>query len=180
MSSEVAKRYARALFRTADKNNQAEEHSKSFEAMEPLLKESSHFLHWMVAPQVAPNLKVEMIEGRLSKLCNRQLLDFFLLLLKKGRFQKLPSIAREYQRLVAKKLGMLDVEIITTVSLDEATKETLGKKLKNKFGLEPRMHEVIDPSILGGVVIEIGSKMIDYSIKGKLLRLKKHLLRGTA
>lgn len=180
MSLELASRYARALFRTADESNQLEVQSKSLEAISSLLEPSSQFLHWMAAPQIAHNLKIEMLERNLGSICNRQLMDFLLLLLKKGRFQELPGIVKEYQGLVAKKLGILDVRLITTVAIDEPTKEKLELKLKEKFGLKPRIHEEIDPSLIGGSVIVIGSQVIDNSVKGRLLRLKKHLLRGTS
>lgn len=179
MSSEIANRYARALFRTASDNTQLEVHLKCFEAISPLLQDSSQFLHWMASPQIAQNLKMEMLERNLGSIFDRKLLDFLLLLIKKGRFQELPAIAKEYQRLVAKKLGILDVQLITTVAIDESTKEKLALKLKEKFGLKPCIHEEIDPALIGGSILVIGNQVIDNSVKGKLQRLKKHLLRGT-
>lgn len=180
MSSEIASRYAKAFFRVSNDSNQLEAHAKSLEAISPLLQHSSKFLHWMASPQIAPNKKKEMVENKLGSVCDRQLLDFFLLLLNKGRFQELPAIAKEFQRLVAKKLGILNVRLITTVPIDELAKEKLAAKLQEKFGLKPRIFQEIDASLIGGAVVAIGSQVIDNSVKGRLLRLKKHLLRGTS
>jgi F-type H+-transporting ATPase subunit delta len=180
LSSELAKRYAKALFRTAADDRQLEVQAKCLEAIEPLLKHSSQFLNWMAAPQITENLKAEMLERNLGGTFDRKLLDFLLFLLKKGRFQELPDIVKEYRRMVAKKLGILDVRLITTVPIDEPTKDKLAQKLEAKYGLKPRFHDEIDPALIGGSVIVIGSQEMDNSVRGRLLRLKKHLLRGTS
>lgn len=178
MSSEVSNRYARALFRIACESNQLEAYMKSFEAIAPLLRKPSNFLYWAASPEITRNLKIEMLERTLSGICDRRLLDFILLLLQKRRLQLLPEIVTEFRRQATKKLGILDVQLITTVAIDASTKENLALKLKQKFGLTPSIQEEIDPALIGGSVIKIGSQVIDNSVKGKLLRLKKHLLRG--
>lgn len=180
MSSEIANRYAKAFFRTGSENNLFEKHAKCFEAMAPLLQPSSQFLHWMASPQISQSLKIETLERHLGGICDRKFLDFLFFLIKKARFQLLPAIAKEYQRLVAKHQGIVDVRLITTVAIDEPTKEKLALNLKEKYGLKPRIHEEIDPTLIGGFVLVIGNQVLDNSIKGKLFRLKKHLLRGTS
>ncbi len=180
MSSEIANRYAKALFKIACESNQLEVCSESLKAIAPLLKPCSHFLKWAASPEVAQNFKIEMLESKLNGLFCQQLIDFFLLLLKKKRLWLLPAIVSQFQRLAAKKLGILEVQLITTVAIDASTKENLASKLKQKFGLTPNIHEEIDPTLIGGSIIKIGSQVIDNSIKGKLLRLKKHLLRGAS
>lgn len=180
MSSEIANRYAKALFKITCESNQVEACSNSLKVIAPLLKPCSHFLKWAASPEVAQNFKIEMLERKLSGLCSQQLIDFLLLLLQKKRLWLLPEITSEFQRLAAKKLGILEVQLITTVAIDASAKENLALKLKQKFGLTPNIREEIDPALIGGSVIKIGSQVIDNSIKGKLLRLKKYLLRGAS
>lgn len=179
MSSEIADRYARALFRAADNAGQQEEDATSLEALAPLLQKSSPFLHWMLSPQIPRKKKIEMLEKHLGGACSRRVSDFLLLLIDKGRFQELPGIVENYRRRFREKSGLIDVRLITTVPIDDSAKEKLASKLQGMFGLKPQIRQEIDPAIIGGSVIAIGNKIIDNSVRGKLSRLKNHLLRGS-
>lgn len=179
MSTEIANRYAKALFRLTPEKNQIEETLKILCALKPLLVVPSSFMHWMASPQIDINLKRTLIAKNFNDDSTKLLKNFLLYLLDKQRFQYLPEIIEEYHRLAINKLGMISVRLISSQALDAENKKKLSERLEAKFERIPHINEEIDPSLIAGNILIIGNQMLDSSLKGKLMRLKKHLLKGT-
>ncbi len=184
-TSEISHRYAKVLFHMASSQGLIENVLKSIEPLEILLQKPSEFLRLMVSPQVDDDVKMMFLKRSLgdgqSQEDNPQskiLEKFLLFLLKKGRIKFLPEILQEYQRLASEKLGVLNIRLISAAPVDAETNEKLVHKLEELFQQKTQIKQKIDPSLIGGGIFMIGNKMLDGSIKGKLLRLKKHLLRG--
>lgn len=178
MSTQLAARYARALFKLSEESDQVESILKILNILDPLIQRPSRFLHWLVSPQINLEAKRNLFLNVVPE-GNKLLRNFFLLLLKKGRLQILPEIICEFKKLAASHLGILDVRLISTIQIDEETRNNLTKKIEETFNKKPIISEEIDPNLIGGEILIIGNKMFDSSLKGKLDRLKKHLLRGS-
>lgn len=180
MNAKVATRYAKALFKLADDNQEVESLRLTFEALQPMLLAPSRFMYWLASPQIDPQVKKNLLERLAGNNGSQTLKNFLFLLWKKHRLQDLPEIIKEYQRMAADKLGMLHVRLISAIQLDEHAKSALSQKIEAKYRKKPVYAEEIDPSLIAGNVIFISNQMIDSSLKGKLTRLKKHLLRGAS
>ena len=100
-------------------------------------------------------------------------LDFILLITKNSRESLLPVIAQNFTKLYKSHNNILDVELISAVVLDDATKSKILDKVKSKFeGATIQLSETIDESILGGFIVKIGDKQIDASVASQLTNLK--------
>ena len=87
----------------------------------------------------------------------------------------MPDVLLEYQKLMAKKNKQKDVLIISAFSLNKSQEEQIETLLKNRYGKNLYTKVEIDKTLLGGLIIKSGDEVIDHSIKGKLLKLKKQI-----
>lgn len=176
--SEISHRYARVLLNLTESEGVTERLLNAFGSLEILLKKPSEFMHFMLSPQFDHALKIDLLKRSLGPDHDQILMTFLLFLIQKKRIVFLPEILKEYQRLAAEKLGILNVRLITAAALDAETSERLARKLEELFRKKTQIKQEINQSLIGGGILMIGNKSLDASIKGKLLRLKKHLLRG--
>ncbi len=177
-NSEISNRYARVLFRMVPLQDSVESQLKDFGPLEILLQKPSEFLRFMVSPQFDDALKIDLLKRSLGDDCDPTIATFLLFLLKKKRLEFLPEIIKEYRRLTSEKLGIIDVRLISAAAVDTETNEKLTQKLDKLFQRKTQINHEIKPSLIGGGILMIGNKMLDASIRGKLSRLKKHLLKG--
>ena len=80
----------------------------------------------------------------------------------------LTQIIAAYERLVAKSRGETEAEVTSARALSDGEITELKSALKAKLGKEPRLHTKVDPTLLGGLVVKVGSRMIDSSLRTKL------------
>jgi F-type H+-transporting ATPase subunit delta len=98
--------------------------------------------------------------------------NFLQLLVKNRRLFALRDIVSGFRRLLADHRGEVTAEVTSAVPLSEAQTEELKATLKAKTGKTVTLNTTVDPSILGGLIVKIGSRMIDTSIRSKLNALK--------
>lgn len=172
---EIAFRYSRALFGLAQSNQELEQQLNNLEAIINILSQQPNLMQFFCSPQISLEQKEKIFRDTLEKYFSKQIICFLLVLLEKGRFVNLPMIVKEYRRLVQEKLSILEVELITTLPIDALTEEKFINQLEAVYGKKIEMKKHIDPQLIGGGVLIIANQRIDFSIKGKLARLKADL-----
>lgn len=178
--SEVSFRYARALYSIASREKKVERWLKELDEITPFLERKSRFLYICASPQFDQKVKIEFIEKCLGREADRQLVNFYIFLLKKRRLQFLPEIAAEYQRLAGEELGSMAIRLITSAPIGEETERKLQTTLEEKLQKKICIKKEIDPTLISGGILMIGNRRIDSSLRGRLMRLRKYLLRGTS
>ncbi len=122
--------------------------------------------------------KARSLKDRAGSL-NDEILNLVSMLLEKGRLAELDDISIEYQRLLDSYHGVEGAEIVevtTAISLDDEYKLGLGKRLAEIIGKPVVIKAAVDPGLLGGIIIRVGDKLIDGSIRHKLATLNKELV----
>ena len=101
--------------------------------------------------------------------------NFLLLLAEKGRAGQLAEIAREFESLVAQEERRLEVDLTTAVELSDGEARDL---VADRARLRPqrRARRTVDPSLIGGVILQAGSLRVDASVRGRLERLRRELV----
>jgi F-type H+-transporting ATPase subunit delta len=101
--------------------------------------------------------------------------NFLLVLVDKGRAGQLEEIAREFERRVAEHEGVIHAELTTAIELsDEEARDLLGR-IENSTGRKVEATRKVDPDLIGGIVLQVGSHRIDASVRGRLERLRREL-----
>ena len=102
--------------------------------------------------------------------------NFVLLVTEKGRATELEEIYREFEALVAAEQRRLTVELTTAFELSDEEADSIVKKIQAASGRDVEATRKVDPSLIGGIVLQAGSMRADASVKGRLDRLRHDLL----
>jgi len=106
--------------------------------------------------------------------------DFVCLLARHGKEASLPDVAIEYARLLDEYYGIRHALVVSAIPLDDETLRHVATRLNELTGTEHVLDVRVDPSIIGGLVIRIGDRVIDRSVKARLSSLRQHVLQDDA
>jgi F-type H+-transporting ATPase subunit delta len=116
----------------------------------------------------------EMLGGRVSD----QSANLIRLLLRRGRIEDLPRVAAEFRRLDDERLGITHATATSATELTQDEIRQLTARLEHSTGGRIALDVEVDPSLLGGLVVRVGDRMIDGSVRGRLERLRNQLISG--
>jgi F-type H+-transporting ATPase subunit delta len=175
----IAKRYALALTRLCSNPEEWEALRKEILLTISIVSENKEFRDFMENPVFPKNLKINVLmrisdELKLSEKMKR----FLNILVQKGRFSLLNLILKNFEDIWNKRNNIHKMEIISSIPLDEKEKSEIIETLSRiKKGII-KANFIVDPEILGGIIIKEGNKIFDCSIKGNLERLKNKIMEG--
>ncbi|MBA2467490.1 MAG: F0F1 ATP synthase subunit delta [Sphingomonas sp.] len=179
IQASLAGRYASALFGLARDERQIEAAGRSLDALASALADSRDFAELVASPMVSR----QDAAGAFAALGPQFGLDpitanFLGVLARNGRKSELAKIIRAYRRIAADHRGEISAEVLTAHPLKDDQVAALKAQLKKRAGgADVILDAQVDPNILGGIVIKLGSEMIDASIRTKLNRLTQ-AMRG--
>lgn len=174
--SEVAQRYAQAIFDLSSTQEEKKKRLENLEYIVQMLNEFPQFMRFFISPQILLKQKLNVLERITLSFNDSQLLAFISLVLKKRHFEELAEMVKAFRRMVDESLGYLTVRLITAVPLDDSVKAVLRDKLEKTYHKKVVFSEKIDPQLIGGGILLIGNQMIDFSVKNKLENLRTCLL----
>jgi len=166
-------RYANAMFELAQEQNAIDRVAGDFAALKSLIDTVPDFAMLVRSPLLSRADQTRALKPVLGKIAVSDLTTKFLLLLaEKRRLHALAAIIAAYNRLLARLKGEIEAEVTSARPLSDRETSELKAVLKNKLGREPRLDSKVDPTLLGGLVVKVGSRMIDSSIRTKLMGLR--------
>jgi F-type H+-transporting ATPase subunit delta len=168
----LAGRYASALFDLARDQRQIESVSKSLEALSQALVDSKDFKELVTSPLVSREEAGKAFAALASELGLDSVTTNFLgVLAKNGRKNQLRPVIRAFRRLAAEHRGETTADVITARPLNDDQLAALRQQLRARAGRDVNIDATVDPTLLGGIVVKLGSQQIDASIRTKLNRL---------
>lgn len=176
INSQIAEPYAQALMSVAQAHNLTEDFGHDCRDLENLLEESSEFRDFITNPVIKADDKKSVLKNVMGRDANAYLMNFLMLLVDKRRIVFLPAIIGQYLSLLRKLNQTVLAEVTSTKELTSRQTDSIIDKVKSMT--QARNVEVkttIDPDIIGGVIIKVGSQVVDASIRGQLRRLSLSL-----
>jgi F-type H+-transporting ATPase subunit delta len=168
----LAGRYASALFDLARDQRQIESVGKSLEALNQALVDSKDFSELVTSPLVSREEASKALAAIAPDLGLDPVTTNFLgVLARNGRKNQLQNVIRAYRRLAAEHRGETTADVITARPLKDDQLAQLKQQLRARAGRDVTIDATVDPAILGGIVVKLGSQQIDASIRTKLNRL---------
>jgi F-type H+-transporting ATPase subunit delta len=168
----LAGRYASALFDLARDQRQIESVGKSLEILSQALLDSKDFSELVTSPLVSRGEAGEAFAALAPKLGLDPVTTNFLgVLARNGRKKELLAVIRAFRRLAAEHRGEATAQVVTARPLSDEQFASLRQQLRARAGREVNIDASVDPSLLGGIVVKLGSQQIDASIRTKLNRL---------
>jgi F-type H+-transporting ATPase subunit delta len=176
LGSKIASPYARALFDFSVEKNIMHQITADFQNLEIFLDKTSELTDYLNNPIVSSEAKREILTKTLKSQVNTETFKFLMLLVDRKRINLLNLIVSNYLELVYKTASIKTIEVSTAFPFTYLQKNTLVKKLKELTNAqEIRLIITVDPSLIGGFLIQTNSKVIDFSVKNQLQKLAKHL-----
>ena len=178
MDSVYARRYSQTVFRMAVGAKELNRWQSDLRKIAGLVRDEAVFA-FLENPKVNFEEKTTLLTERLGDI-NPQALKLVSLLVAKGRLSVIDDIADEYQRLLDNYHGIEGVEvaeITTAIPLDDEDKMRIAKRITEIVGKPVAVKPNVDASLIGGIIIRVGDKLIDGSIRSKLAALKKEMSR---
>ncbi len=170
----LAGRYASALFDLARDERQIESVGRSLDALDSALVDSRDFAKLVESPLIGRNQSGQAFAGLEAALGLDPITGKFLgVLAGNGRKGELRNIIRAFRSLAAEHRGETTAEIVSAHPLKDDQVDALKKQLRARAGRDVAIDARVDPAILGGFTVKLGSEMIDASIRTKLNRLAK-------
>ena len=168
----LAGRYASALFDLARDQRQIESVGKSLDALGQALLDSKDFAELVSSPLVSRDEAGKAFAALAPELGLDPITANFLgVLARNGRKNELRGVIRAFRRLAAEHRGEVTADVTTARPLNDGQIAALKQQLRARAGREVTIDATVDPNILGGIVIKLGSQQIDASIRTKLNRL---------
>ena len=177
--SGVAGRYAQAIFELAVEQKSLGTVARDFAALAEMIDASPDLARLVRTPVFSRAEQAEGMTAILDKMGAAPLTARFVLLLcAKRRLFILIDIIRGYAALSSTRRGEIDAEVTSARPLSESETAELVRAIKSKLGRDPQIKAQVDPTLLGGLVVKIGSRMIDSSLRAKLNGLRA-AMRGS-
>ena len=176
ISSNIAKRYARAFFEIAGEQKQYEAYCRELTAFSAVLEENKSLSEFLSNPVFDQPDKKAVVESILAKMqISPMTANFLRLLVDKRRIGILSEIEVCYRELMDQTLKRVRVTVKTAFPLNDTLSEKLRIGLEGLTGRQVEMSVLADPSLLGGIVVRVGDTLYDGSIRTQLNNMRNLL-----
>ena len=169
----AALRYAKAALNLAQQQNKADKINQDMQLIENTIAENKELQSFLNNPVFKAEDKLKSFDAIFGDKIDEITKGIIKLLVKNKRLTLLPFVAKQFQNLFKKAQNVATAVVTTAVPLTDALKKKVLEKIKNETNKEISLENVIDNSIIGGFVLQIGDKQIDASILGKLNNLSR-------
>lgn len=171
--SDVAQRYATALFELAVEEKAVEQAEADLKGFSNLLGENADLARLVKSPVFSADEQLDAITAIFDKAGFSGIAaNLIKIAAKNRRLFAVPDMVSAFNRLVAQHRGEVSADVVSAQALSDKQTDDLKAALKKSLGKDVALNVRVDPSILGGLIVKVGSKMIDNSLRTKLNSLK--------
>ena len=173
ISTGIASRYATAVFELAKEGNELDALENDIDTIEAALNDSTDFRALINSPIYTRQAQGHAIAAIADKMeLGGTLANTLKLMASKRRLFVLPHLVAALRQLIADEKGEVTADVRTARSLSEEQAAKLAETLKASVGKDVKMNVTVDEDLIGGLIVKVGSKMIDTSIRSKLAALQ--------
>ncbi len=169
----LAGRYALALYELADEAKALDAVADDLRALRKLIAESADLDKLVRSPLLGRDEKAAAIEAVLAEAGAGELVKrFAVVAARNGRLFVLPQMIDAFLAELARRRGQVTADVVSARELSETQQAAVAEALNQRFGGKISVQVRVDPSLIGGMIVRVGSRMIDFSLKSKLQRLQ--------
>ncbi|MFD1485295.1 ATP synthase F1 subunit delta [Lacticaseibacillus baoqingensis] len=172
----VAPRYARALFEAAQETDQLDNVHTELNALGEIISQNASLLPTLSAVTVAQSDKQQLVDT-LKQEATSLVANLLQVTFEYGRIAAMPAIIADFEQRYADAIGQLDATITTAVELTPAQEQALSQAITARFGGQKvQLTTKVDPDVLGGVMVQTRTAVVDGTVKTRLAKLRAQLL----
>ncbi|MBE5871219.1 MAG: F0F1 ATP synthase subunit delta [Lachnospiraceae bacterium] len=178
MAKLISKTYGEALFELAVEENKTDVFTEEIQGILSVLRENPQFDALMNHPKILKEEKIEVVENVFKGRVDDELTGFLTLIIKKDRYSEITAILEYFLQEIKALKGIGTAYVVTAAPLRDGQKAQVEETLLARTSFrQMEMHYDVDESLIGGMVIRIGDRVVDSSVKHKLEDLTKQLMQ---
>jgi ATP synthase F1 delta subunit len=174
---EIAEVYARALFEVAQEHDALDTVHEQLDQFAEALDSERELQVFFFSPYFSSQEKKEGI-SKLVEGADERFLRFLELLAERHRMPVVFRIRRAFDALWAEERRLLEVTVTSAVELDDETVRGIGRRVEEGTGRKVDLTRVVDPDVLGGLVLRVGNIVMDASVRNRLERLRREVAQA--
>jgi F-type H+-transporting ATPase subunit delta len=172
----IARNYAEALLQLGEQSGQVERYAHLVEVMAGAIEADEQIRVVLESPRVSKAQKQELLTSALEGHAPQEFIRFLAAVVKRGRQGMIGAIAREYLDLVDIRFNRVHATVTVAREPDPSLQAEIKERLTSVLDKEVIPHFRHEPAILGGVIIRVGDRVMDGSLRRKMLRLRKSMM----
>jgi len=173
MMASMAGRYAAALFELAKEQKQLDRVERDVAAFQGLLEASPDLARLARSPVISAEAQARALDAILAKVgISGFTANFLQLIVRNRRLFAISDMLRAFQALLARERGEVSADVTSAHPLSQEQLQVLSESLNASIGKHVQVRTRVDPNLLGGLIVKVGSRMIDSSLRTKLNNLK--------
>lgn len=166
--------YAEALLGAAGEKGRLAEVREGLADFAAAVESSDELRGLLRNPQIEPHVKRDALAAALGD-ADELVRNFLLLVAEKGRIAEIQEIQAELERLIAREAQVLELALTTAVELSDEDAARVVRQIEDASGRRVEASRRVDPTIIGGIVVQAGSQRLDASVRGRLDQLRQEL-----
>ena len=174
----LSREYGDGLYELARDENIRPQIHEELMAIWNLMKEQPEFMRLLSSRAIERDTRLQVVEETFGGRAHPYLVNFIKLMVEKERFDAFESCVKWFHQRYNEDFGIVEAQVTSAVELTLADREALKEKLQQLSGRKVSLITRVDPSILGGVRVEMDGKRYDNTIQNKLGRLRRSLAQG--
>ncbi|HAD85926.1 MAG TPA: F0F1 ATP synthase subunit delta [Rhodospirillaceae bacterium] len=172
-ASGLAGRYATALYELAEADKQLDTVAQDLSAISDMVADSDDLSRLIRSPVIARDDQIAAMDAILTEAGVSELTKRFIgVVAQNRRLFALTGMIKQFQGILARRRGELTAEVTTAQALTDAQRQAIEDGLKKAMGTKVAVDARVDEDLLGGLMVKVGSRMIDSTIKTKLQQLR--------
>ena len=175
MINVIADRYAQALFEVGEETQTTSELYQELSELVEIFNENKDLYNFLKSPLSGREDKKNVIQNIFKNQLSNSMNNFLKIVIDKDRISTIENIKESYKGLLNDKNNILEGTAITAVELSEKEIKDLEKNLSIKYNKNVTLNNIVDKTILGGVLVKLGNEEIDGTVKTRLSKMKKQL-----
>jgi F-type H+-transporting ATPase subunit delta len=173
----AARRYAEAAFQVAERDGTVEAWRRELDAAATIVSQAV-IGRTLSNPAIALETRAAAVNATFGRVASQPVTNLIQLMLRRGRIEDVPRVASEFRRLDNARQGITIAKATSAAPLSQDEVAALTSRLEAFTGGRIDLDVNVDPSLLGGLVVQVGDRLIDGSVRGRLERLRNQLVSG--
>src|SRR5687768_9109878 len=172
----LAVAYAQSLLELANERKEAEPIGQQFADVRKIIDENPSAREMFINPSISVDERARLLDKVFRHNVSPVIFNLLVVINQHGRLGLSPLVAQAYDDLLDEQLGKIEVDLIVAQKLSSDQLETARKKITQTLGKDAVLHQYVDDTIIGGMVIRVGDKLIDASVRNQLEMMRQQLL----
>ncbi|OON97768.1 MAG: ATP synthase F1 subunit delta [Epulopiscium sp. Nele67-Bin005] len=175
MAQLITNRYATALFTLAQEQDKLEQFEQEATVILEVLTKEVEFIQVLEQPGILQGEKIKLVEDVFGGKASDEFVGLFVLLVKKSRQSFIIEILEAFIDMAKETKGFMKASVTSAIALDEKQLAQIKANIEKSTSKQIELTALVDPNIIGGMIIRVGDKVVDGSVRGKLQALKTDL-----